>query len=234
MSTWAGELFLDTLAAILEVLAERLALHGVPVDANAQPQPSAREGVRRGRLLGDERRLARGRMTMPVASWMRRVTPAQNRKRTKGSWKACRYVYWLSQPPRPVGVGPDHAVWSPGSRAIFAAFGHDPARSPVRISSGFTEDGKRRREGRLRTRIEGEKATRRPSIGLAGPAGAGAGVSRGVRPPAGIWGPACRLGRVEDEVTANPVHPLTLPCPLRRELGCTVTLLAELDPRERS
>ena len=33
---------------------------------------------------------------MPVTSSMLRVTPAQKPKSTKGSWKACRYVYWLA------------------------------------------------------------------------------------------------------------------------------------------
>ena len=43
---------------------------------------------------------------MPVTSSMRRVTPAQNPKRTNGSWKACWYVYWLSQPPGRLGLAP--------------------------------------------------------------------------------------------------------------------------------
>src|SRR5262249_32215540 len=52
------DLLLDPLAAILEVLAERLELDGVPADADAQAEPSAREHVHGGRLLGDERGLA--------------------------------------------------------------------------------------------------------------------------------------------------------------------------------
>src|SRR5204863_3348243 len=51
------ELFLDALAAIREVLAERLELDGVPADADAETQTSAREDVHLGRLLGDERGL---------------------------------------------------------------------------------------------------------------------------------------------------------------------------------
>jgi len=108
----------------VDVLAERLELDRVPADADAQAQPSPREDVDRGRLLGDEGRLTLGQdenaggqldaprdrgaereegeglvegvpvvvlaVPTPVASSMRRVIAAQNAKRAKGSWKACR------------------------------------------------------------------------------------------------------------------------------------------------
>ena len=51
------DLLLDALAAILEVLAQRLELDGVPADAHAEPQAPARQHVDGGRLLGDERGL---------------------------------------------------------------------------------------------------------------------------------------------------------------------------------
>ena len=41
-----------------------------------------------------------------MTSSMRRVTAAQNAKRAKGSWKACWYVYGLSQPPGRSGLAP--------------------------------------------------------------------------------------------------------------------------------
>ena len=48
------DLLLDALAAVLEVLAQRLELDGVPADAHAEPQAPARQHVDGGRLLGDE------------------------------------------------------------------------------------------------------------------------------------------------------------------------------------
>src|SRR5262249_10917239 len=54
------ELLLDALAAIAKALAERLELHGVPADADAEAEPPAGEDVDLRRLLGDERGLALG------------------------------------------------------------------------------------------------------------------------------------------------------------------------------
>jgi hypothetical protein len=84
------ELFLQPLAAIPDVLAERLELDGVPADADAQAQAAAREDVDLRRLLGDERGLALRQDEDARDSSMRRVTAAQKPKRTNGSWKACR------------------------------------------------------------------------------------------------------------------------------------------------
>ena len=52
------DLLLDAAAAVVEVLAERLELDGVPADADAEPQAAAGEHVDLRRLLGDERGLA--------------------------------------------------------------------------------------------------------------------------------------------------------------------------------
>ena len=52
------DLFLDPLAAIRELLVERLVLHPVATDADAEPQPPAAEQVECRGLLGDQHRLA--------------------------------------------------------------------------------------------------------------------------------------------------------------------------------
>ena len=52
------DLFLDPLAAVRELLVERLVLHPVASDADAETQPPAAEHVERRGLLGDQHRLA--------------------------------------------------------------------------------------------------------------------------------------------------------------------------------
>ena len=104
------ELLLHPPAAILEVLAEGLELDGVPAHADAEAQPSAREHIHLGRLLGHERRLtlgqdddARDQLDAPRDPG---TEPKEDERLVEGVLVGVRAV----PASRPVGVGAHHAA----------------------------------------------------------------------------------------------------------------------------
>src|SRR6266851_1791188 len=105
------DLLLDALSAVLEILTERLELHGIPPHSPTPKRRRPRESTSTAAACFATSAVCRcGRMRIPVTSSTRWVTAARKPNSTNGSWNTCRYMYGPFQPPGRSGFAP--RTWS--------------------------------------------------------------------------------------------------------------------------